>query len=217
MEYKMITKNQSALILVDIQNDFCRGGSLAVPDGDAIVALANQLQPHFQLVIATQDWHPADHMSFASNNPSQTIGDVVEMNGLRQVLWPNHCVQQSHGAKLHPLLETKQINKVVFKGVDRTIDSYSAFFDNAHLRSTGLADYLKEHGVEDVYIMGLATDYCVKFSCIDAAELGFNTHVIIDACRGIDLEVGDIQKSIKEMEAVGVVVLKFQDVVKANF
>ncbi|MDR3477502.1 MAG: bifunctional nicotinamidase/pyrazinamidase [Gammaproteobacteria bacterium] len=213
----MITKTQSALILVDIQNDFCGGGSLAVPDGDAIVPLANQLQPHFQLVIATQDWHPQDHMSFASNHPGHQVGEVMVLNDLNQVLWPNHCVQDSHGAELHPALDITRINKIVFKGVDRTIDSYSAFFDNAHLRSTGLADYLKEHGIQDVYIMGLATDYCVKFSCIDAATLGFNTHVIIDACRGIDLAVGDIQKSIQEMEEHGVTVLKFQDVIAKDF
>jgi nicotinamidase/pyrazinamidase len=194
---------KTALIMVDIQNDFCAGGSLAVPDGDAIVPLANAMQAKFDLIIATQDWHPADHMSFAANN-SGAIGDVVDLNGIQQVLWPVHCVQGSHGAAFHPDLDMSRVDKIVHKGADKLIDSYSAFFDNAHLRSTGLFDYLQEHGVEEIYILGLATDYCVKYTCLDAVHLGLKTHVILDACRGIELQAGDVERAIEEMVAVGV-------------
>ncbi len=208
----MVSKAKTALIMVDVQNDFCLGGSLAVPDGDAIVPLANQLQPHFSLVIATQDWHPSDHMSFAINQPGHAVGDVIMVDNVEQVLWPAHCIQQTKGAEFHPLLETSRVDKIVYKGSDRMIDSYSAFFDNEHLRSTGLADYLQEHGVEEIYIMGLATDYCVKYSCLDAAKLKLKTHVIIDACRGIDLKPGDMDKAIAEMRAVGVEIVEMKDV-----
>jgi nicotinamidase/pyrazinamidase len=154
MQIKKITKN--ALILVDIQNDFCPGGSLAVPAGDTIVPLANTLQSHFDLVIATQDWHPEDHMSFAANQPGHQVGEMINVNGLSQVLWPAHCIQDSMGASFHPALVTAHIDKIIHKGADSAIDSYSAFFDNAHLRSTGLADYLHDHGVKSIYLMGLA-------------------------------------------------------------
>jgi nicotinamidase/pyrazinamidase len=194
--------------MVDIQYDFCAGGSLAVPDGDAIVPLANALQAQFDVVIATQDWHPADHMSFAANQATGNIGDVIEINGMQQVLWPVHCVQGSRGAEFHPELDVTRVNKIVHKGADKTIDSYSAFFDNAHLRSTGLADYLREQDVNEIYIIGLATDYCVKYSCLDAVRLGLKTHVIMDACRGIDLQWGDVDKAVAEMREVGVEVVE---------
>jgi nicotinamidase/pyrazinamidase len=209
------SRNKTALIMVDLQNDFCKNGSLAVPDGDAVVPVANALQPHFDLVIATQDWHPQDHMSFAANHEGQKAGNTLAVNGLTQVLWPVHCVQGSTGAEFHPRLDLTHISKIVHKGADRTIDSYSAFFDNAHLRTTGLADFLQEHGVQDIYIMGLATDYCVKYSCLDAAKLGLKTHVIVDACRGIDLQVGDVDKALQEMRAVGVDIIHARDILQA--
>jgi nicotinamidase/pyrazinamidase len=211
----MNVSNKNALIMVDVQNDFCPGGNLAVQNGDEVVALANQLQPHFHLVIATRDWHPQDHSSFASNNPGHHAGEVIELNGISQVLWPDHCVQNSKGAELHPDLDTSRIDKIIFKGTDKEVDSYSAFFDNAHSHSTGLMDYLREHQVTDIYIMGLATDYCVKYSCQDAARLNLKTHVIVDACRGIDLQPGDIQKALHELQQLGVEIVSVKDILSS--
>lgn len=205
--------NKSALILIDLQNDFCKSGSLAVPDGDSVIPLANQLQPCFDLVIATQDWHPGDHISFASNHPGKKIGDMIEVNGVKQVLWPDHCVQGTKGAELHPHLTRTAIHKIFLKGNDKYIDSYSAFYDNAHLRDTGLADYLKDNDIQDVYFMGLATDYCVKYSCMDSAQLGFNTYVIADACRGVELHPGDIDKALAEMRNEGVKMVRSVDII----
>ncbi|EKD71022.1 MAG: Nicotinamidase [uncultured bacterium] len=200
-------KKKTALVLVDLQNDFCFGGNLAVSDGDAVIAIANKIQPYFKLIVATKDWHPLDHMSFASNHPGYKIGDVIEVNQLSQVLWPNHCVQETKGAEFHPLLNQPLITKIVYKGTDKSIDSYSAFFDNAHLRSTGLSDYLHDHGVTDVYLMGLATDYCVKYSALDAATLGFNVYVIADGCRAVNLQAEDETKALQEMRDHGVTII----------
>ncbi|MBN2296938.1 MAG: bifunctional nicotinamidase/pyrazinamidase [Pirellulales bacterium] len=193
-----------ALILVDIQNDFVPGGALAVPEGDRVATVANRLMSHFDLVVATQDWHPADHMSFASQHPGRDIGEQIELNGLPQILWPDHCVEGTTGADFVAGLDTATIDHVVRKGTDRAIDSYSGFFDNAHRKSTGMADYLKSHQVNGVFIMGLATDYCVKFTALDAVDLGFETILIEDGCRGVNLKPGDVVKAIKEMQAAGV-------------
>ena len=193
-----------ALIIVDLQNDFMPGGALAVPDGDVVVDVANRLAPLFKLVVATQDWHPPNHGSFASRHGGKSIGDIINLNGLRQELWPVHCVQNSEGASFHGDLNLKPVARVFQKGTDPGIDSYSAFFDNAHRRSTGLGDYLRENGVTEVHIMGLATDYCVKFSALDAVQLGLETYVITDGCRGIDLNLGDIDKACDEMRQAGV-------------
>ncbi len=200
-------KNKTALIMVDLQNDFCKGGNLAVPDGDAVIPLANELQNYFDYIIVTKDWHPQDHMSFASQHAGCNVGDIIPVHGIQQVLWPDHCVQHTKGSELHPQLKLKRVDHMIHKGIQKTIDSYSAFFDNEHLRSTGLADYLREHQINDIYIMGLATDYCVKYSCLDAASLGFNVHMIEDACRGVELNPGDIKKAMKEMQEAGVKVL----------
>ena len=197
----------NALILVDIQNDFVPGGALAVLEGDRVAAVANRLVPHFDLVVATQDWHPGDHQSFASQHPGKQVGEVVELYGLRQILWPDHCVGQTHGADFVEGLNVDAIDHVVRKGSDRAIDSYSGFFDNARRRSTGLDDFLKGQGVDRVFIMGLATDYCVKFTALDAVELGFETHLIEDGCRGVDLNPGDAERAIEEMRDAGVRVL----------
>lgn len=205
--------NIKALIMVDLQNDFCQGGSLAVPDADALMPIANELQHYFDLVIATKDWHPLDHMSFASNHAEHGVGDVIIVDNIPQVLWPVHCVQGTNGSDFHPALDTTKVTQVFHKGVDKAIDSYSAFFDNEHLRSTGLGDYLRTQNVKDIYIMGLATDYCVKYSTMDALKLGFNVYVIIDACRGIDLKPGDLQGSIDEMAQGGAQIIHVQDVV----
>lgn len=210
----MINKKKSALILVDIQNDFCEGGNLAVPSGGQVVPIANEIQKHFDVVIATQDWHPKDHMSFASNQAGHTVGDVINVHGITQVLWPDHCVQNTWGANFHPDLVTSHIQKIVLKGVDREIDSYSAFYDNEHLRSTGLTDYLLEHNIHSIYIMGLATDYCVKYSCLDAVKLGLQIYVIADGCRGIDLHSGDVDKAFMEMKDAGVHVINSNNIVR---
>lgn len=195
---------KTALILVDLQNDFCPGGNLAVPGGDQVIALANQWQARFDCVIATKDWHPPDHVSFASNHPQHHVGETIILNGIPQILWPDHCIQKSIGSEFHPDLETHRIKKIFYKGSDKDIDSYSAFFDNAHQRSTGLSEYLKAQGIETVYIMGLATDYCVKYSALDAVSLGFHTIVIPEGCRGVDLNTGDITRAFEEMIAKGV-------------
>src|SRR5258708_5026703 len=155
-----------ALILVDLQNDFLPSGALPVPRGDAVIPLANQLQGAFKLVVATQDWHPANHRSFAANHPGKQPGDVIELRKIKQILWPVHCVQHTNGAEFHSSLRLNHVNKVFKKGTDTEIDSYSGFFDNGHLRATGLGDYLKEKKVTEVYILGLATDYCVKFTAL---------------------------------------------------
>ena len=200
----MTVTRVNALIIVDVQNDFVPGGALAVPDGDAVVPLINRLQPRFDLVVATQDWHPPDHGSFAANHPGRNVHDVIDLHGLRQVLWPVHCVQNTRGAEFVASLDTRRIDRVFQKGTDPGIDSYSGFFDNAHRKSTGLADYLKAKGVDEVFICGLATDYCVKFSAHDARELGFRTTVIEDACRGVNVKPDDVRHALREMRDAGV-------------
>lgn len=207
---------KNALIMVDLQNDFCPGGSLAVTAGDALIPLANELQAHFDLIIATQDWHPKDHTSFATNHAGHAVGDKIVIEGLSQVLWPVHCVQGSEGAQFHPQLDKQKISHIVYKGIEKTIDSYSAFFDNAHLRSTGLGDYLRKEQVDTVYIMGLATDYCVKYSALDAAHLGFHVYVIKDACRGVELAAGDVALALHDMQAAGVNLIQVNDILKAK-
>jgi nicotinamidase/pyrazinamidase len=198
----------NALIIVDLQNDFLPGGALAVPHGNEVIPLANQLQPKFELVLATQDWHPPNHGSFAANHSGKKPGDRVMLDGIEQILWPVHCVQNTRGAEFAPSFDTSRVAHVFHKGIDPRIDSYSTFFDNAHRRETGLADYLKKHAINEVYLMGLALDYCVKYSTLDARQLGLNTHVILDGCRGINLEPGDIDRALDEMKGVGAILLQ---------
>ena len=194
-----------ALILIDLQNDFMPGGALAVPGGDAVVAVANRLARRFEHVIATQDWHPADHLSFASQHPGKSPGDIVDLDGLPQTLWPDHCVQETAGAELRRGLDVGRIDTVIRKGGDRLLDSYSAFFDNAHRRATGLHEHLRGAAIDEVYLTGLATDYCVKFSALDAVGLGLRVRVIREGCRGIGLESG--ARAWAEMAAAGVDVI----------
>lgn len=196
-----------ALILVDIQNDFMPGGALPVAGGDEIIPIVNKIEQQFYLVVATQDWHPVNHGSFAVNHPGRQPGDIIELAGLTQVLWPAHCIQNTGGAAFAPGFDSRCIMKIFQKGVDPLIDSYSTFFDNAHRRSTGLADYLKDQKVSEVYIMGLATDYCVKYSVLDACQLGFKVYVITDGCRGINLQPGDVEQAIAEMQAAGAIMI----------
>lgn len=201
--------------MVDIQNDFIPGGALPTQNGHAVIPIANRLQPRFDLVVATQDWHPPNHGSFASNHRGRKPGEVIELHGLPQVLWPDHCVQGSRGAEFHTGLEMGHVDKVVQKGTDPQIDSYSGFFDNGHRKSTELEHYLREKGVTDVYVIGLATDYCVKWTALDAVKLGFRTHVIKDACRGVDLRPGDIDRALEEMRAAGASVETSDEAVKS--
>lgn len=195
-----------ALILVDIQNDFCPGGALAVADGDTVVSVANHLMNAVDLVVATQDWHPANHGSFASNHVGKKAFDMGDLAGLPQVMWPDHCVQWTGGAQFHPGLDTKRVARVFPKGTDATIDSYSGFFDNGKRKATGLGDWLKAKGVTEVLICGLATDYCVKATAIDAAQLGFHTVLVEDACRGVAMKATDIPDALAAMRAAGVVI-----------
>jgi nicotinamidase/pyrazinamidase len=193
----------NCLLIVDIQNDFLPGGALAVPEGDAVIPLINRLQDRFDLVLATQDWHPPDHGSFAASHPGHKVGDVIELDGIPQILWPVHCVQNTPGAQFSTALDTTRFARVFRKGVDRRIDSYSTFFDNAKRRSTGLADFFREQNVHEIFICGLATDYCVRFSALDAVELSFPVTVIEDACRGVNLQPDDSANALRELRKVG--------------
>ncbi len=182
-----------------------------MPHGDEVIPLANELQRHFELVLATQDWHPPDHGSFAANHKGKKPGDRIILDGIEQILWPVHCVQNTHGAEFAASFDTSAIAHVFHKGIDALIDSYSTFFDNAHRRHTGLAHYLEKRRIKDIYLMGLALDYCVKYSALDARQLGLNTRVILDGCRGIELEPGDIDRALEEMKRAGAVLLQSSD------
>ena len=202
----------NALILTDIQNDFLPGGALAVPAGDAIIPAANRLQAGFPLVVATQDWHPANHGSFAANHPGKQPYEQIDLNGLPQTLWPVHCVQNTPGAALAASLDQERIAKVFHEGADPGIDSYSALFDNGHRKSTGLGEWLRQEGVGEIFVCGLATDYCVKFTALDAVQFGFRTNVIEDASRGINLRADDVKSALEDMKRAGVQILQSTDV-----
>jgi len=193
-----------ALVLVDIQNDFLPGGALAVPKGDEVVATANRLIKHFPFVVATQDWHPPSHGSFASSHPGRAAFESGTLAGLPQVLWPDHCVENSRGAELAEGLDTGGVHEIVRKGTDPQIDSYSGFFDNGHRKETGLLGVLKGRGVTHVVLMGLATDYCVKATALDARSLGLEVSLVVDGCRGVDLAPGDSAQAVLLMAAAGV-------------
>ena len=205
-----------ALILVDIQNDFLPGGAIAVPDGDAVIPIANKLQAVFPLVVATQDWHPANHGSFAATRPGKKVFEQIDLDGLPQTLWPVHCVQGTRGAELAALLKRDHIVKIFPKGTEPGIDSYSGLFDNGHRKSTGLGEWLKAQGVTEVFVCGLATDYCVKFTAMDAASMGFKTNLIEDASRGVNLRPDDVSDSIAEMKRAGVLIVQSADVLKTQ-
>lgn len=192
-----------ALIVIDIQNDFCPGGALAVADGDAIIPGVNALMAEFPVVVLTQDWHPATHSSFASNHPGKAAFDSVTMPYGEQTLWPDHCIQGSAGALFHPALRTDPADLIIRKGFRPEIDSYSAFFENDRTTPTGLDGYLRSRGVTGVTFVGLATDYCVAYSALDAARLGFAATVLLGACRGIDLG-GSLARMVDQMRAAGV-------------
>lgn len=203
-----------ALILVDIQKDFLPGGALAVSQGDQVIPVANELQKHFNLVVATQDYHPASHLSFAANHKGKKPGDHIELKGLDQVLWPVHCVQESEGAAFADTLEMDKVEKVFQKGTDPEIDSYSGFYDNGHLKATGLGDYLRQKGVDRVVIAGLAADYCVKYTALDAKGLGFDTVVVKDGTRAVNLQEVDFERALEEMESQGIRIVSSEEIKK---
>ena len=192
------------LLVLDVQNDFCEGGSLAVPDAQSIVPVINELQARFSNVVLTQDWHPAAHSSFASEHAGKDPFESIDLDYGPQTLWPDHCIQGSHGADFHQDLHTHSARLVIRKGFRKAIDSYSAFFENDHKTSTGLSGFLRELGVKRVVCVGLALDYCVRFSALDARSEGFDVLVLEEACRGIDLQ-GSNDDARQAMSEAGVV------------
>jgi nicotinamidase/pyrazinamidase len=201
-----------ALIIVDVQNDFLPGGALEVPNGDAVIPVINRIQSRFDYVVLTQDYHPKNHGSFASNHPGLRVYDQVKLGGLDQVLWPDHCIQGSPGAEFSMQLNIQQADTIFQKGTDPEIDSYSGFFDNGRRKATGLGEYLEDRGVTEVFVCGLATDYCVKFTALDAISLGFETYLIEDASKGVDLNEGDVKKAIQDMKKAGIKVMQSKEI-----
>ena len=207
----IVAGDGDVLLVVDVQNDFCPGGALAVPNGDQVVAVINRLAVRFAHIVLTQDWHPAGHQSFASRHPGKQPFETVEVDYGIQTLWPDHCVQGTAGAAFHAELDVTRSELILRKGFRLAIDSYSAFFENDHTTTTGLAGYLKERGLGRVFCAGLATDFCVRFSAVDAVRQGFETYLIEDACRGIDLD-GSMAAARAEMAEVGVKTIAADDV-----
>lgn len=200
---KVITPN-SVLLIVDVQYDFLPGGALSVTGGDELIPIINALQAYFGHVVATQDYHPADHGSFAAQYPGKSPGDRIDLAGLSQILWPVHCVQESAGADFPASLYQLRWDAIFQKGKNPAVDSYSGFFDNARRGDTGLADYLKERGIDRVFVCGLALDYCVKFTALDAQSLGFTTFLITDATRAVNLHPQDGEAALQEMQEAGI-------------
>ncbi|AOE61072.1 bifunctional nicotinamidase/pyrazinamidase [Pseudomonas corrugata] len=206
----MTRATSTALLVIDVQNDFIPGGPLAVPEGDQIVPLINRLGRSFNQVILAQDWHPAGHASFASSHPGKQPFDTAELPYGEQTLWPDHCIQGSPGAALYPTLDLPHAQLIIRKGCNPDIDSYSAFMEADRQTPTGLASYLKERGIDTVYVVGLALDFCVMFTALDARIAGFNAVVVLDACRGIDIE-GSIDAALRRMQQAGVQLIQSTD------
>ena len=201
-----------ALILVDLQNDFCPGGALAVPRGDEVVSIANSLTTRFSLVVATQDWHPGNHGSFAANHPGASPFQMSDLAGLPQVLWPVHCVQNTPGAAFHPALVSRAVAKVFPKGTDAAIDSYSGFFDNGRRKSTGLGEFLRDQQISAVAIFGLATDYCVRATALDALGMGLDVTLVTDGCRAVDIKPGDGERALVVLHEAGARLLTAREI-----
>ncbi len=189
--------------MIDIQKDFLPGGSLEVPEGDKIIPVVNEIQQYFDLVVATQDWHPENHGSFASSHPGKKPGDRIQLDGVDQILWPDHCVQHSEGAKFAEDLNTKRVRKIIKKGTDPLIDSYSGFYDNQHKRATGLHEYLQEVNVETITIVGLAADVCVRYTAMDALELGYKVFLVRNATRAVEGDEAQLG-TLRELRKKGV-------------
>jgi len=196
-----------ALIVADIQYDYCPGGALAVKDGDQVIPVINRISPKFPLVVATQDWHPADHGSFASQHPGAAPLEVTDLDGVHQVLWPDHGVAGTRGAEFHHELDQAPIRAVFRKGTRREVDSYSALVENDHWTETGLKGFLEGLGVRRVFICGLATDFCVRATALDALQMGFRAMVVRDACRGVDIPAGTADSAFQEMKQAGAEVI----------
>jgi nicotinamidase/pyrazinamidase len=194
-----------ALIIVDVQNDFTSNGKLAVPGGESIIPIINSIKNQFDLVVATQDWHPQNHKSFASNHAGKKVFEKIMLDGMEQVLWPDHCVQNSEGAALRSDLKTENVEAIFRKGMDPNIDSYSGFYDNGKKKSTGLRGYLKERNVKDVYVCGLAGDYCVYFTAVDSIANGFNTFLIDDAVKSISESDYEKAKNVLKIKGATIV------------
>lgn len=203
-----------AVLLIDIQHDFLEGGALAVPDANAVVPVAEKLMQRFDLIFATQDWHPHNHGSFASQHAGRNMFEVIDLHGLPQVLWPDHCVQGTLGAQFHPALPMEKCTAIVQKGTDITVDSYSGFADNGKRIQTELHSILQTHGVKTLYVCGLATDYCVQFTVLDALELGYTVYLVLDGCRGVNQHPHDSEKAIERMEKAGALLISSVDVPK---
>ena len=202
----------TVLIIVDLQNDFCKGGALEVKNSDAAIPIANLLMPKFDIVVATQNWYPANHGSFAANHLWRKPGQVINLNGLQQVLRTLHCVQNSFGAMFHKELNTEEVHKIIQKGTDPEVDAYSGFYDNGRKKQTELTDYLSSKNVDEVFVMGLATDYCVKFTALDAVSLGYKTYLIEDGSWGVNLTEGDVNQAILEMKNAGVEIIQSSEI-----
>ncbi len=200
-----------ALIIVDAQYDFMKDGALEVPNANEIIPIINKLQEQFEMVVFTQDWHPNDHKSFASNHEGKKIHEVIDLHGNEQVLWPDHCVQNSHGAKIHKDIKQKEKAHYIKKGQDTEVDSYSGFFDNNREHDTGLNDLLKSNKVKTVYVCGLATDFCVKFTALDAADLDYETYLITDATKAVNIAPGDYDKALKHMQKADVKLIESKE------
>lgn len=208
----MPDSSRSALLVIDVQNDFTPGGQLAVPEGDLIVPLINQLARQFTQVVIAQDWHPTGHASFASSHPGHQPYDVIQLPYGEQTLWPDHCVQSTPGAEFRRGLDLPHAQLIIRKGCNPDIDSYSAFLEADRLTTTGLSGYLKERGIDTVYIVGLALDFCVMFSALDARAAGFNAYVVLDACRAIDMN-GSLAAAIERMQSAGVGLIQSTELV----
>jgi nicotinamidase/pyrazinamidase len=203
----MEINSHDVLLIIDVQNDFCPGGALAVADGDAVIDVIHRIAPSFEHIILTQDWHPAGHSSFASAHPGKQPFEQIELSYGAQTLWPDHCIQGSKGAEFHPALHVPRAELILRKGYRPQIDSYSAFFENDRVTPTGLAGYLEERNLSRVFLAGLAYDYCVGYSALDARRLGLQAVVIRDACRAIDLE-GSVAKMEAEFDQAGVMLIE---------
>lgn len=200
------------LLLIDLQKDFCKNGALEIKNADDIIEIANFLIKKFKnnLIVATKDWHPSTHKSFAINS-DKNIGETITLKGIQQILWPVHCVQNSLGSEFHNKL--LRIENIIYKGTDENIDSYSAFFDNKRLKKTELENFLNKKNIDTLYIMGLATDYCVKYTVFDALSLGYKVFVVVDGCRGVDLEKNTSTLALKEMEDMGATLIYSEKIV----
>ncbi len=208
----MKSKNNNALIIVDVQNDFCPGGRLPVEEGNKIIPIINSFSDGFFKVVATQDWHPSNHISFAKNHPGKKEFDTIELENNIQMLWPEHCVQGSAGADFHPELDLRPVDLIIRKGTNPNLDSYSAFFENDHKTATGLGYYLKGFGIKKVFLCGLATDVCVFYSAMDSAYLGFETYLIEDASKGVDVPKGNLKNSIDKMIQSGIKIVNSNNI-----